>query len=443
MKTRIISVAVFLAGCYISVGIINNRSIVENDKTPETKKLASLPEGKEEEEEKPCVFMTVMGEQPSDGFAKVKRDAKIDDKIVQGELWLIKAQNKDGGWGAGSHARQNVMDPHAVSSDPATTAMTAMALYRCGYNLEYGKYSETLRKSLNYLLSEIEKTKNNPNFITEVRDTQIQSKLGENIDAVLTLQFLNQVYPLLKEKTLKTQVKEAIQICVNKIEKSYDENGKVKGAGWAGVLQSSFASSSLENATKNKDIKVDSEKLKKSREYQKSNYNAESESVKTEDGAGVMLYAVSSSVRGSAKESQEANAIINKAKSEGKLDRNAVLNKENLKKAGVSEEQAEVYDVADKVYKSAKVKAMDKNVISGFGNNGGEEFLSFLQTGESMIVNQDDEWKKWYDDVSGRIISIQNSDGSWNGHHCITSPVFCTAACLMILTIENDIKNLQ
>lgn len=442
MKTRIISVAVFLAGCYISVGIINNRSIVENDKTPETKKLASLPEGKEDEE-KPCVFMTVMGEQPSDGFAKVKRDAKIDDKIVQGELWLIKAQNKDGGWGAGSHARQNVMDPHAVSSDPATTAMTAMALYRCGYNLESGKYSETLRKSLNYLLSEIEKTKNNPNFITEVRGTQIQSKLGENIDAVLTLQFLNQVYPLLKEEALKTKVKDAIQICVNKIEKSYDENGKVKGAGWAGVLQSSFASSSLENAAKNKDVKVNSDKLKKSREYQKSNYNTESESVKTEDGAGVMLYAVSSSVRGSAKESQEAKAIINKAKSEGKLDRNAVLNKENLKKAGVSEEQAEVYDVADKVYKSAKVKAMDKNVISGFGNNGGEEFLSFLQTGESMIVNQDDEWKKWYDDVSGRIISIQNNDGSWNGHHCITSPVFCTAACLMILTIENDIKNLQ
>lgn len=86
---------------------------------------------------------------------------------------------------------------------------------------------------------------------------------------------------------------------------------------------------------------------------------------------------------------------------------------------------------------------MNKEVISGFGNNGGEEFLSFLQTGESMIVNQDEEWKKWYDDVSGRIMSIQNNDGSWNGHHCITSPVFCTATCLMILTVENDIKKLQ
>lgn len=445
MKTRIISAAVFLAACYVSVGIINNRSILQDNEVSKGKDLASLPKEKieEEEEEKPCVFMTVMGEQPSEGFAAAKRDAKIDDKIMQGELWLIKAQNKDGGWGAGSHARQNVMDPHAVSSDPATTAMTAMALYRCGYNLESGKYSDVLKKSLNYLLTEIEKTKNNPNFITEVRGTQIQSKLGENIDAVLTLQFLNQVYPMLKDASLKTKVKEAIQICVNKIEKSYDETGKVKGAGWAGVLQSSFASSSLETAAKNKDIKVNKEKLQKSREYQKSNYNAESESVKAEDGAGIVLYAVSSSVRGSAKESQEAKAIINQAKREGKLDKNAVLNKENLKKAGVSEEQAEVYDVADKVYNSAKVKAMNKEVISGFGNNGGEEFLSFLQTGESMIVNQDEEWKKWYDDVSGRIMSIQNSDGSWNGHHCITSPVFCTATCLMILTVENDIKKLQ
>jgi hypothetical protein len=114
-----------------------------------------------------------------------------------------------------------------------------------------------------------------------------------------------------------------------------------------------------------------------------------------------------------------------------------------LKKAGVSDEQAEVYEVADKVYNSAKVKAVQSDVMSGFGNNGGEEFLSFLQTGESMIVNKDDEWRKWYDNVGGKIISIQNSDGSWNGHHCITSPVFCTATCLMILSIENDIKNLQ
>ena len=82
-------------------------------------------------------------------------------------------------------------------------------------------------------------------------------------------------------------------------------------------------------------------------------------------------------------------------------------------------------------------------MLNGFGNNGGEEFLSFLQTGESMVVSKDEDWKNWYDAMSGRILKIQNEDGSWNGHHCITSPVFCTATSVLLLTVENDIQFLS
>jgi hypothetical protein len=81
--------------------------------------------------------------------------------------------------------------------------------------------------------------------------------------------------------------------------------------------------------------------------------------------------------------------------------------------------------------------------MSGFGNNGGEEFLSYLQTGESMVIGNDAGWTSWYDNMSGRLLAIQNQDGSWNGHHCITSPVFCTATCLLILAITNDIDKLS
>jgi hypothetical protein len=41
--------------------------------------------------------------------------------------------------------------------------------------------------------------------------------------------------------------------------------------------------------------------------------------------------------------------------------------------------------------------------------------------------------------MSKKIISIQKNDGSWEGHHCITSPVFCTAVALLILSIHNDL----
>ena len=66
--------------------------------------------------------------------------------------------------------------------------------------------------------------------------------------------------------------------------------------------------------------------------------------------------------------------------------------------------------------------------------------MSFLMTGESLMMQGGDEWKKWYDVTTGKLINIQNNDGSWNGHHCITSPVFCTATCLLILSIHNDMQ---
>jgi hypothetical protein len=412
--------------------VIQDRNITKTEKV-----LASNTT-----EEKPCVFMSLMGEQSVEGFANSKTENLYAKKIEEGEKWIIAAQNRDGGWGAGSHSNQSEMNPHAVSSDPATTAMTAMALYRCGYNIESGKYSETLKNALDFLLKEIENNKDDA-YITKIRGTQIQRKLGENIDAVLALQFLNQVVSKIKDETMLKRVEDAIQICVDKIEKSSDASGKVTGAGWAGVLQSSFASSGLEQASKNSRIKVNKTKLDAARKYQKSNYDADTENVKAADGAGVMLYAVSSSVRGSAVEAKEAEELMDEAKKLGKIEKDAKLNKENLEKIGVSRAKAAEYDVADKVYKSAKVKAMREDVMNGFGNNGGEEFLSFLQTGESMVVKKDNDWKKWYDNMAGKLIKIQNPDGSWNGHHCITSPAFCTATSLLILSIENDIQNLQ
>ena len=94
----------------------------------------------------------------------------------------------------------------------------------------------------------------------------------------------------------------------------------------------------------------------------------------------------------------------------------------------------------DALYATYECRTVD--VMQGFGNNGGEEFLSYLQTGEGMIMGKDKEWKKWYDNMNGRLLKIQNQDGSWNGHHCITSPVFCTATCLLILSVNNDIEQL-
>ena len=143
---------------------------------PETKRILQPESG--------CVFMTTMGTQSSEGFDVFKTDENVQLSVRDGLSWLAKAQLPSGGYGAGSHAAQHVRDPHAVQADPATTAMVAQAMLRSGTTLKKGAHTKNLQEAIAYILHTIETSAHNDPYITKVRGTQIQRKLGENIDAV-------------------------------------------------------------------------------------------------------------------------------------------------------------------------------------------------------------------------------------------------------------------
>jgi hypothetical protein len=390
-----------------------------------------------------CVFLTLFGEESSENYSVFKTPENVRSGVNRGLSWLQSAQQSDGGWGAGSHHRQDIIDPHAVPSDPATTAMVAMSLLRSGTTLQSGPAAPQLKKALEYILTSVESTPEERLNITTQTGTQIQTKLGANIDVILASQFLSNIldYPI-ADARLKLRIQESLNTCARKIQRAQAGDGSIAGSGWAGVLQSSFATNALESAL-DKGADVDRKLLEKSRDFQKGNYDPETGNTKTELGAGIVLYSVSGSSRASAVEARQAQEAIDRAVSEGKLQRNAPVSAETLQQSGMSRDEALRYATSYKVYQSAKGKAQESDVMSGFGNNGGEEFLSYLQTGESMVIGNDAGWTSWYDNMSGRLLAIQNQDGSWNGHHCITSPVFCTATCLLILAITNDIDKLS
>lgn len=391
---------------------------------------------------KGCVFRTIFKEESATGFLKYKTPKNIQSALNKGLKWTIKAQQQNGGWGAGLSSMQQIRDPHAVKTDPATTSMVGMALLRTGSTLTDGEYTTALVKATKYLLKEIEETQKE-NFITTKRGTQIQSKLGQNIDAVITAQFFSNLLTKTDDKhELVSKIKTALDICVQKIQNTQDEKGRTAGGSWAGVLQSSMANAALEAAEMN-GAKVDQDKLIKAKEYQEQNYDPTTGTTNTEDGAGIMLYSMSSSVRASAKNARKVREEVQKAKKENKLSDDAVINTQTLVDLGYTKDEATKMNTSYQVYESAKTETQTDRIMNGFGNNGGEEFISFLQTGESMVVGGDDGWKKWYDNVSAKMLAIQNADGSWNGHHCITSPSFCTATCLLILSINNDAEILS
>src|SRR5262249_38086928 len=76
--------------------------------------------------------------------------------LEKGLGWLAEAQHPNGGWGGGSHAAQQIRDPHAVVTDPGTTAFATMAFLRAGHTPTSGKYKETVAKALENLLGVVE-----------------------------------------------------------------------------------------------------------------------------------------------------------------------------------------------------------------------------------------------------------------------------------------------
>ena len=73
----------------------------------------------------------------------------------------------------------------------------------------------------------------------------------------------------------------------------------------------------------------------------------------------------------------------------------------------------------------------------GSTGHGGDHLLPvFIPPSLTLAVQGGQEWEKWNRSIGENINRIQNQDGTWTGHHCITGRTFCTAAALMVLTID-------
>jgi hypothetical protein len=78
----------------------------------------------------------------------------------------------------------------------------------------------------------------------------------------------------------------------------------------------------------------------------------------------------------------------------------------------------------------------DAGFVAGFGSNGGEEFLSYMNISESLVLKGGHDWKRWDDAMASNLGRVQNDDGSWTGHHCITGRTFCTSTALLVLLAD-------
>ena len=85
-----------------------------------------------------------------------------------------------------------------------------------------------------------------------------------------------------------------------------------------------------------------------------------------------------------------------------------------------------------------KAQLSDSRFVTGFGSIGGEEFFSYLNIGDSLHRTGGPEWEKWNADMRAKILKIQNEDGTWAGHHCITGRVAVTSAAILLLLADRE-----
>ncbi|HEX3872179.1 MAG TPA: prenyltransferase/squalene oxidase repeat-containing protein [Pirellulales bacterium] len=413
-----------------------------------------------------CFAAWASADEPTPGRANVT-PKPLDEKTQKGIDYLISQQHDDGGWGQGGGWRTGekgrvegveVKDP----PDLGNTCIAALVLIRAGNTETQGPYAANLARAVDFICHHVESADKDSLWVTDIRDTQLQSKIGRYADTFLAGLVLSELKGKLQDSPLARRADADLEKVIAKIERNQQHDGTFVGnAGWASVLSQCLCSKALNRAFQN-GVVVKQESL--DRDFKIAFNTAKplaGESVYTGgttialsggtllggaaggiggsasiSSAGVDLYAFSAG-NAVASENIKSNAGIAK-------QAQAVLNNPEAKdgeKEKARQELKRVDEMAS-VQKAALAGIVDrlgdKKFIDGFGNNGGEEFLSYMNISETLLAQGGKEWEKWDAQMSENLHRVQNSDGSWSGHHCITGRTFCTSTALLALMADRS-----
>jgi len=376
----------------------------------------------------------------------------ISENVKKGLAYLLSQQHADGGWGQGGGWRTggdaggrvegaNVADP----SDLGNTCIAVLALMRAGHTPKEGEHAKKIAKGVDFILTRVEKADKDSLYLTDVRNTQLQSKIGPYVDTFLAQLVMAELKGKMPDEKADKRLVAAFDKTLGKIAKHQQADGNFKkNEAWASTLSMALCSKGFNRAAQmgfnvpqqvlENDLKANSAGLDVTRGTFTAPVPVGAGASAPASDAGVPVYSQAGKTSGL----QEA---VNTFKKDEKKNREIVSDK-----AAKPEEKQQAQMALARLGDAEKAQTAavdglirrldDKQFIAGFGSNGGEEFLSYMNISETVMVRGGKEWKAWDQAITEALVRVQDKDGGWSGQHCITGRTFCTATALLTMLAD-------
>jgi hypothetical protein len=407
----------------------------------------------------------------------------LSPQVKKGLAWLAEHQNPSGGWGQGeetANMRASSRDELRDTPNIADTCIAALALIRSGNTPAKGPYRDAVAKAVRFVEQSVETSDSKSIAVTTVQGTRVQQKLGPNIDTFLASLLLAEVKGRMGDEGEDRRATAALDKVIDKINRHQKADGSFDGQGWAPILAECLCGKGI-NRARQAGANVPMMALARSENGAKlaaramsapvmasgpvggpgavtvgtgaggigsftadtaarstrlsSSASARSMGAVGAGAAGVELYARSANIA----ELQEA---VNTAKVEAPQLRDEVKNGKTPEQRDKAQKRLDEIADTEKAHQKAQAEVIDRladpTFIAGFGSNGGEEFLSYMNIAETLVVKGGEEWKSWDQKMTANLNRIQNDDGTWTGHHCITGRTFCTSAALLVMMADRS-----
>ena len=324
--------------------------------------------------------LTSSSSKRDDGKKPLEQTEKSRESIRRGLEWLNRAKTGSGGYGVGQGMR----------ADIGCTAMVGLAHLADGSTPSQGPHKRKLQKIASYLIKKIETMPQHN--ITSKQGTQLQRKIGVQAHSFFALLYMTQIAG---ESHLPSLTLKSARKLTKAVTRSQLPSGGWGQQSWAPTLGTVMGWTSLRSA----------------------------------HFAGLEV---------GASPEKTADHLVKKMESELGAKPRHWMHQLYKNAAGIRVLYAmgkEDHEIVKKSFKEILKLVKDGN--TAFNQAGGEEYLAFHLITETMLQKGGADWEAWFPVVRDKIVGVQNRDGSWTGHHCITSQTFCTAAACLVLSAPN------